>query len=618
MSGWQPTAFSSGYEAAQRMGLQRQSAQDAHAQRQRDFFEKLVPQLAEAILEPDQNTRGLAVNSLLRSAEEMQGKPVSKEFRAWIAKDPETAAGVMKDIDPQTLFRIQDNPMLFSAAIMAVSKAKRETAARGLRGEAGGDSTSAPVDSAPSIPGPRAQPQGGGISLGGVRQEQPFAEQPIAQVMGQPQATPAQAAPAVAPAPAGAPQGNPTMAAETERVDLRIAALKRRIDGLGRMGRPETEISPLRTELATLEKERRDLVTEAPRAAAKKNAEEGVVPVPQAELQAAVEAAQRAGRADIAAKLKPGMRRGEYDTLMGQLDKPEAGANPAAAPGGSGITLPGANPSNPQTGGKDGKGKNLIPTVAEEEQRKADMQRRSQKIPDEVARDPGVIRSGVKTQGELEDAIASGKVRLLDIQGRARAQELGIKGANSSIASLDEAKAGGTTARRLNTYLDVLAGAAENAGNRGPWVTPLKQTVQNFANIMGIKDPGSQSNLQLMEAISNKLIPELTKQFKGSQSDREFLAGIASAPNIKQTEKGFAVLVWASRELNKINMEFDLQARKWAAKHGGDLDAMDEQGRTFQEVWDRQYLAFEAQHGTLQQRTARALGMDPKKLLKVK
>lgn len=585
--------FSSAFKIGADLGTQR-------LQRQKlldDQYGKIGEQLYQALLEPDEKTRSLAVDSILQGAEQLSGRPVSKNFRAFLRQDPESAAQVLQNIqsqgvDPKVLWQVQDNPLLFGHAMIALGRAKRERQARTLRGNETGEAP-APGSNPASSPQPE-QLSGPGTD------EQPAITPPVA------------------PAAASAPATVDNVDTELSSIDKRIAALTKRIEGLAGIGSDERNITPLRTELASLQKERRDIVIGPELAARTTSATEGVKPVSYPDVQIGVEAAQRAGQPDIAARFKPGMPRKAYDELMNRLgttqNAPTSASEPTS-PNSSPYTISGNlnTVAAPQSANGP---KPLVQTQAEALTEKQNIERRSQPLKPEIARDPAVIAAGIKTQGELEDALAKG-LKLQTAGQVARSTELASSQAKATVKDFETIKDEGASARRLARYYDVLAGAGSRAGARGPWLTPFRESLNSAANLLGIKDPWNQSNLQIMEAYSNKLIPELTKQFKGSQSDREFLAGLASAPSTRNNEKGFAVLLYTAREINNIGIEFDLQARKWVSQYGS-LDSTDAQGRDFQTAFDDSLADFEAKNGDLQKRVEKAFGQPVNKLLGTK
>lgn len=596
------SSFSSGYD----VGMKSTHSNLANQKLLDDQYKNLGDRLTEAMGEPDETMRSVAVDSLLRGAEQLTGRPMSKEFRTFLKQSPEDAATVFKNIQdrgisPEVVFRVQDNPLLFGHAMLALGKAKRERMARLQRGGEAGETPAASGSSVPSD-----QPE----QLSGPGVDEAAAATP-------------QAAPASAVA---SPQASSPIDAETAKVQNRVAVLGKRIDALASMGRPEVEISPLRTERSTLEKELRDINIGPAMTKRNETAKLSAQPVGREDVALGVEAATRAQRPDLAIRFKPGMPRDAFDALTAEMGTPQTQAVQAPAPttsSASPIAAPvpavdagAAAPVSPVIPGAK-PAATLVQTPAESLTERQDIERRARALDKDVLRDPAVIKAGVRTQGELEDAIAKGTVKLQDLSQIARAGALAEGQAKGTVKDFDTLKDEGMHARKVGRYYDILAAAGEKAGPRGPWLTPLRESANNFANLLGIKDPWKQSNMQLMESVSNKLIPELTMQFKGSQSDREFLAGLASAPSVKNTEKGFAMLLYTAREVNNITLEQDLQARKWVGKYGS-LDATDAKGNDFSTAFDVSLEAFEKKNGTLQDRIGKAFKVKPADLLKGK
>lgn len=534
-----------------------------------DRYSKVGERLTEAFLEPDEGIRNTVVDALIAEVEQLRGKPVSKSFTNWMRKNPDDAGAVLESasqrgMSPAQLFEIGDDPLLLSQGLLALGRAKREREARKLRSDGGG--------AAVTPPGPSSA------------------------------------------APAGpTPAGDEPLSTELSTIETRMSALNKRISGLASMGRNEAEIKPLRDEYNSLDEARRKMRTAGPIAAVEESSRLSVRPVDRADLQHGVQAAQRAGRPDIAMRFVPGMRREAYDALLNKLGvnttQPQ---DTTAAPVGSVAATP--LPTQPAATTPQG---SLTPvqTQSDELLERENIQRRTKPLSDEILRDPQVSRLGLKTVGEFEDAAAAGKVRLEDVGALARRRTLGSETAKAAVEHLEGIKKDGDSARAQSRFLDVLAGAAEKAGPRGPWLTPLRQSANSLAQLVGIKNPTGMSNLQLMEAITPKLAVLLSQQMKGSQSDREFLAALATAPSTLNSEQGFAMLIYTARQINDITKEYDIQARKWAAENGA-LDAKNVNGRTFQEVWDDSLATFEKTNGTLQERVSRAFGKSPKELLR--
>lgn len=598
---------------ADRMQEKRQAKADEHAKHVRDLYDKIGTQLSDAMLESDETLRNISVDSILKGVEQIQRKPVSKEFKTWLTKSPDQAFEVLtkikdRGVDPRVLFQTQDNPLLFAHGLLAMGKAKRELEARKLRGDGGDSPATSPSGPSTSEPEQLSGPPSEGSTT-----------------VGQPSA-----------------QGEQDVKGILAEMGQRRDALRVRVNALAAQGRDEKEISPLRTELFSLDKQMRDAQLAAPQAAAVAGATANVQPVNTQDLAVAVDAAKRGGRPELAARFVPGMRRQAYDALVGQITGSTQNTATAAAPdassaspipaqggmspfalnqqapnparlGGMAATPPPT--SNPQVGGSAPT--NLIQTPAESETEKASIGRREQKLPEDILRDPAVVKAGITTQGEFEDAVKNGSVHMMDLTQKAKQTAIASEMGKSAVKDFEAIKEVGNSARNMGRYYDILAASAERAGARGPWLTPVRETINNFANLMAVKDPSGQAPLQLMNSISMKLVPELTKQFKGSQSDREFMAGIASAPSTYNSEKGFAVLLMVGRELNKIHQEQDIQARKWVGKYG-DLSATNTAGDDFQTAFDKNLEKYNESHGDLQTRVSKSMKLKAKELLQAR
>lgn len=589
--------FSEGFLHGAQAISQQQSRRDANLTKIREFYGKLTDQLSEAMLEPDASIRKTAIEALFRGAEQVRGKPISKEFQSWIVKQPDQALQVLDGIqksgvDPQVFLQISDDPMLFAHGLLALGKANKERQTRGYRGD-GGDA------SQPAAGAPTGQtPGGSGLDLGGVKQSQPFGAAP----------SPGAGSQVATPEASAAPQGDEY----TQGLNMQVQALQKRINGLANLGSDEKNIAPLRQEMSTLQAELR-----APGLAARtETAKLGVQPVTTEDIQRGVAAAQRAGQPDLAPRFVPGMRREAYDALMAKLgttqSTPAGGAptSTAASPMQAGPEQLSGPPEVPAVGAR---GPGLVPTKEEELATQERIKREQSPLSTDLLRDPNVGGRGLRTTGAFE---ASGATPS-SAASLARSSTLATKGAESTVLDFETVKKDGMSARMQQRYLDLLGGAAEHAGPRGPWLTPIRDTLNSFANLLGIEDPGSQSKLQLMNAVTPKLAVLLTQQMKGQQSDREFLAALSTAPSSSNTEKGFAVLVYTAREINKITLAADLSARQWVGKYGS-LDTPNAQGKAFQEDFDEALLNFERTNGNLQERVARAFKVKPSQLLKMR
>lgn len=176
----------------------------------------------------------------------------------------------------------------------------------------------------------------------------------------------------------------------------------------------------------------------------------------------------------------------------------------------------------------------------------------------------------------------------------------------------------GGVARQTRPMLDVAVNAGLKVGPTGPIVTPVKEALYNIANVFGIKTE-KQTALQVLDAITPRLAVQLTSQMKGSQSDREFLAGVQSAANKNQTNQAFAMVAYFTRELADMAIEKEIQARRWTAdaSHPG-LNIPDKYGKTFQDRYDEIVASDSTRRGSIGERTAAAFKVDYKDVLKGK
>ena len=185
----------------------------------------------------------------------------------------------------------------------------------------------------------------------------------------------------------------------------------------------------------------------------------------------------------------------------------------------------------------------------------------------------------------------------------------------ASYKDLAEINAAGTAAQNALDTIAPVAGAAEKVGATGPWVTPIRNVLNNTANVFGVANPAGQSNLQLISAFNARLAVTMTQMMKGQQSDKELALALASNAGGNNTEKGLAVMLYVTQEMAKKALEHSIQARAWAARYGT-IDSTDDKGRTFTDMWNATMQDYQKRNGTLAERTAKAFNVDNKKLLK--
>lgn len=173
----------------------------------------------------------------------------------------------------------------------------------------------------------------------------------------------------------------------------------------------------------------------------------------------------------------------------------------------------------------------------------------------------------------------------------------------------------GTVARQMLPRLEIATAAALKGGVTGPMVTPVREALYNVGNLFGIKTQG-QTALQVMNSLTPAFAVQLTSQMKGQQSDREFIAGVNSSANTGQTNQAYAITAYFGRELAKMAIEREVQARRWTAdtSHPG-LNIPDKYGRTFQDVYDASLQKYYDDNGTIGERASRAFGINYKDVL---
>lgn len=350
----------------------------------------------------------------------------------------------------------------------------------------------------------------------------------------------------------GSPLTGPTPAleAQAQALEQQIAGLGQRISVVARAGNTQG--------VAILEQQRKALqdrlaaIREKPALDA---AGEDRKPVPVEELRAAIEA-----NPGIRTQLRPGITRGEFSRLT----------QPAAP----------ALPSNPQTGGSGG-----LRSPAEVDAEKQTTERRSRRLdPNEMTAQ--MRAAGITTQGQLEDAVAAGKVRMPTNVDLAEERAVAAEGARAAFKRLEEITKKGDEARGKRPQLEIIGALYDRVGPTGALVGPLRQSIGNALQLFGVQKD-ELAGIQTMDAATLRLASAMLKDYSGNDSDRDVLNAIESNPNIRKTkEANRALLAIATSEAERAERKA-VDARRWTAQFGAISRKDPETGLAFEEAWDK-------------------------------
>jgi hypothetical protein len=529
--------------------------------------------------------------------------PITPQFKSFLKKSPEEAARMFEEagkagVSPAAFLQMAHDPLMLMTGITSMQAANREMRKRaaGTEGDGGG-SSAAPTPASPSQSGGG----GAGITLGGVKSPTGI-NGPAdggAQPATQPQAAPDQQ------------QQDPnqdTISSERQRLQQFIVQKERQLNSLRNEGVAEKDLAAHVGELSQARKDLRDLTTKLPLEAGSK----ALDVVSPAEISQAVDMLKKAGRKDIADRLKIGIRRGAFDGLMQQVGPTQTTATPSAnVPASSSPS-----PTQPAATSRQGDTFSLVQTPAEAEQEKLRVQRREATLPETLRREPNLQSKGIQTQGQYEDAQGT-TVRTPAQQEQDKSNA--TVNAQQHGKMLEQINLKADSSRDRVVQYDTMAAAALRFGPSGPWVTPIRKTLGTLLQTAGlVSNPSALTDTALMEKANTHLAVELTNAMKGQQSNKELSAAVGANPGAFQTPEGMAILIAVGREVAMQDLAKQQQAHKWMAENGGSLLNQDKYGRSFSEVWDKSLNDYYAKNGSIQDRVAEYYNSDPASILKGK
>lgn len=517
------SSFAAVYNArTQRMQMEEERNRKAQEKQQRlhNRIKEWGTTLYEAMLIDDDATKNMTIDAISAEYKQMTGKDMSKPFVNWLRKNPEDAMTVLENVSkggmsPAVFFDLADNPLMLSQGMIAMNKAKREREARTQRGT-GGDAATAPSAPLTSSSSEASEPQQ--LSGPGFEESQPQ------------------------PASGGMPTGGAAPARQTVRGSIlseaigeirqKITQRKAQIDKLASLGRPEAEIKPMRDALTTLEERLHQIEVGPALKGAETAATEAEKPISHEEYQRGVDQLASQGRRDLANRLRVGMNRRSFNSVMGMAgggaeeptEPTEAAPQPAQAPQPSAALAP------------------------------------APKAP-----------TGVMTSTERKEVETRTKEQ---IEGTERV---------ASKQYEEYSKAGEEARKKDNAYL-TLSNALKQAGPTGQFVGPTRQLFFNVAQMFGVQ-ADALKHIQTAEQATLWLATQVLRDFSGPDSDKDFLRALEQNPGLRKVQGANQLLIALAMQENHRTKERAANANKWVGQYHS-LAAKDERGRNFNQFWE--------------------------------
>lgn len=381
------------------------------------------------------------------------------------------------------------------------------------------------------------------------------------------------------------PQPGEDTATQAKRLEIRIKALERAEREA--LTADPTLKGPDLAGLRDQAKQLRDMHAKLVGETAVKDREQAEQPVPANEIEAAQKQLQRAGHSDLAFRIRPGIKRRLFDSVM-ELAGPqrtEGVTQPQTPPQGSprgfgpGIVAPSRTGSPRAPVGP-------VETPAEA----AELKRRTGALDNDLLRDPAVAKAGLKTVGELEDRLAADPTfRLTDKAALERLVSAQRQEAETAFKDLTTIRTRSETARERKAAYTIIAAVAERSGPTGPWITPIREQVNKLAQVIGVSNPRGMSEIELGHAMSTRLAVSGLKDVGGNDTEKELQKLMLSNPNLFASSKGLYILIRVGSHLEDLKIQQGLQAERWKNFYG-DLNRPNNNGESFQEVFQRDVL----------------------------
>lgn len=338
------TSFSSGFQVGAEINRKRDERTEQNRQRIAARLEKFGQQMTEAFLENNETARNTIIDSFAQDFQQTYGRKANANFISFLKKNPDDAGAMLQEIgksgvSPSVFFELEKDPLLLGQAVLAMGKAKREREARTERGSGGEapQSTSAPFVSAPAaVARPAPAVSTTPVTATGTAGKRP-AQAPAPTDTESPSGFDEEAAasaPTVAPAPTPVQAAAPTVTSDSisrnvVEIRQRIARNTAKINNLASMGRPEAEIKPFRDEMMADRKSLLDLETSSSMKQRDEQAVLEVRPITGDEYTKAKDQLIAQGRRDLANRLRVGMNRRSFESVMKEGGVSGAAAGPA-------------------------------------------------------------------------------------------------------------------------------------------------------------------------------------------------------------------------------------------------------------------------------------------------
>lgn len=492
-----------------------------------DMFKKNILEIAD---EPDSELRTLAFKSLFKAAEKYTRVQTPDALKQLAASDPEMLKEVLMGADAEGMsfmdvWRVASDPLQATSAILAFGKAKQNKATR----EA--------------------------LSAGGAPSTVPMVSH----------------------------EEDGPNAALISSLGMRISALRQGLANAAKGGASEAGLKAIQDRIKVDEDRMFDLMKTGGSARTNEDAK----PVPDSLI------AKLRERGEMGEAAYPGITYGEvreyYRNIKKAAEKKEAEARKNKATPTTVETLDdGGNvisraTGTPSTGSAPGAPRKKSGILSESEEIRFREQEQLRNTPAPVWAQQ---EYGVTSMGEFQDGLKSGKYKAISADELRRREEAASQGERVAGKNFEDITTQGKTARASKARAQAMYTLIDQAGETGPWVTPVRNAVNNFVQAIsgGNINPKGMDELQMLQQFATKMAIDDLQRVGGNDSDRDFLRALTANPNALATRSANKMMLQYRMALDSIDEHRSNMAQKWQAKYGS-LSQKNSEGDTFEQAW---------------------------------
>lgn len=512
--------------------LAAEESRQQQAQRDLQMSEMFKKNILEVADEPDPEIRSLAFKSLFKAAEKFTRTKTPDAIRQLASTDPDMLKEVLAGADAEGMtfmdvWRVASDPLQATSAILAFGKSKQNKQTRAA------------------------------LSVGGTPETVPMVS----------------------------PEEDGQNAALISSLGMRISALRQGLANAAKGGASEAGLKAIQERIKTDEDRMFDLMKSGGTARTNEDAK----PVPDSLL------AKLREKGEMGEAAYPGVTYGEVRQYYRNIKKD---AEKAAAEARKNAPTP-TNVEQLDTG-KDGqsvvisKGTGTTPTpsapgkprsgiLSESEEIKF---REQQQFRNQAAPVWAQQEYGVTSMGEFQDGLKSGKYRNITADELRRREEAAAQGERVAGKNFEDITTKGKEARASKARAQAMYTLIDQAGETGPWVTPVRNAVNNFVQAIsgGNINPKGMDELQMLQQFATKMAIDDLQRVGGNDSDRDFLRALTSNPNSLSTRSANKMMLQYRMAIDGIDEHRSNMAQKWQAKYGS-LSQKNPEGDTFEQAW---------------------------------